>query len=492
MTRVVKSSGAPSSCKWTSIDWKKADNQVRRLQMRIAKADREGKRGKVKSLQRLLTHSFYGKALAVKRVTQNKGKSTPGVDGIIWSSNVQKMKAVLSMKRRGYKASPLKRIYILKESGGKRPLSVPTLLDRAMQALYLLALEPIAENRADSNSYGFRQKRSTKDAIEQCFITLARKESPEWILEGDIEKCFDKIDHDWLIDNIPMDKIILRKFLKAGFMEGSMFNQTISGTPQGAIISPTLAVMALSGLEKAIKSFIKTKGSKVNVIIYADDFVVTGVSEKMLEEVVLPIVKSFLEKRGLSLSERKTKITHIDEGFDFLGFNVRKYKGKLLIKPAKASIKKFLKNIRDRIKKSCAMKTEDLINILNPKIRGWGNYFRSVVSSKIFSMINSSIYHALVKWIDRRHPNKGKRWRISKYFRSSGYRHWQFHANVKGEYIDLLNMAKIHIKRHVKIRGDANPYDPEYKDYFVQRDKRYVYHPEGITMPSYRGLSGVR
>lgn len=223
---------------WNSIDWNQCHENVRKLQARIVKATKEGRWGKVKSLQRLLTTSFSGKALAVKRVTSNKGRNTPGVDGEIWSSSEAKSKGMLSLRRRGYHPAPLRRIYIPKSNGKRRPLGIPTLHDRAMQALYLLALDPVSETTADPNSYGFRPRRSTADAIEQCFKALAQTNRAQWVLEGDIRGCFDNISHDWLMTNIPMDKVILRKWLNAGYMESKAWFATQEGTPQGGIITP--------------------------------------------------------------------------------------------------------------------------------------------------------------------------------------------------------------------------------------------------------------
>jgi len=237
---------------WDSIDWNLTEKSVRRLQARIVKAQQQGKFGKVKSLSRILTHSFYGKALAVKRVTQNKGKRTCGVDGTTWRTSRQKAKAVMELDPQRYKAKPLRRIYIPKSNGQKRPLGIPTMKDRAMQALYLSALEPIAETTADNASYGFRRSRSTADAIEHCHIVLSREYAPQWILEGDIKGCFDNINHEWLLEHIPVEKRILRQWLKAGYVEGTNLFNTDEGTPQGGIISPVMANMALDGLERLI------------------------------------------------------------------------------------------------------------------------------------------------------------------------------------------------------------------------------------------------
>ena len=225
----------PAEVEWHQIDWSKCHSNVRRLQARIVKATKEGRWGKVKALQHLLTHSLSGKALAVKRVTENQGKRTPGVDRVTWSTPGAKSKAVASLRQRGYRPQPLRRVYIPKANGKRRPLGIPTMKDRAMQALYLLALEPVAETTADSNSYGFRPERSCADAIQACFNAVRRQVSAQWILEGDIKGCFDNISHEWLLENIPTNKTILRKWLKAGFIEEKTLFPTDTGTPQGGL-----------------------------------------------------------------------------------------------------------------------------------------------------------------------------------------------------------------------------------------------------------------
>jgi RNA-directed DNA polymerase len=455
------------------MDWRSAEKQVKRLQMRIAKAIQEGRHGKAKALQWLLTHSFYGKLLAVKRVTENRGAKTPGVDGVIWKTTRQKEDAVKTLKRRGYKAQPLRRIYIVKSNKKLRPLGIPTKTDRAQQALCLLGLEPFSEQRADKNAYGFRPKRSAADAIEACFQALSRRTSAQWVLEGDIKSCFDRIDHFWLLANVPMDKVILQQWLKAGYMEKRILHSTIEGTPQGGIISPCLAVFALSGLEQAAKKA-ALRADKVNVVAYADDFIVTGASKEVLENKIKPAITAFLKERGLELSEEKTKISHIEKGFDFLGFNVRKYKGKLLIKPAKKSVKRFLDNIRRTISSNISINTGNLIGILNPKIVGWSNYFRYVVSKKTFSDVDSRIFDKLMWWIKRRHPNKNAGWRHKNYFRREGLRNWIFYGvskskNGKSKLRDLRKASAVPIQRHVKIQAAATPHDPKYRDYFAKR-----------------------
>jgi RNA-directed DNA polymerase len=354
--------------------------------------------------------------------------------------------------------------------------------DRAMQALYLLALEPVAETTADLNSYGFRKERSTADAIGQCFVLLrGRPGTPEWILEGDIKACFDQISHEWLLAHIPMEKMILRKWLKAGYMEKNAFNPTEIGTPQGGIISPVLANMALDGLEnKLIENFRPNKcnrpSSGVHFVRYADDWIVTAHFKVVLEEQIRPYIAAFLEERGLELSTEKTRITHISDGFDFLGQNLRKYNGKLIIKPSKKNLKAHLKKIRDTIRANKAATAGELILKLNPILRGWANYHRHVCSKYTFRYVDRMVFLALWRWAKRRHPNKGARWVRKKYFKTVGKRNWVFSGEIKTQNgrtktVRLLSIGYIPIRRHVKIRNAANPYDPQWEVYFEARIK---------------------
>lgn len=461
---------------WSSISWAPVYHAVRRLQVRIAKAVREGKPGRVKALQWLLTHSYHAKLFAVKRVVSNKGKRTPGVDNIIWNTSNKKMQAVNTLRRRGYSAQPLRRIYIPKRNGKLRPLGIPTMRDRAMQALYALALIPIAETTADPNSYAFREFRCCADAIAQCFISLAKKCSPFWILEADIRSCFDEINHVWLFRHIPLDKKILGAWLKAGYLDKGKLYPTVSGTPQGGIISPTLCNMTLDGLEAAIRKAVPRR-TKVNVIRFADDFIITGLSYELLRDVVVPAVKAFLQERGLSLSEEKTRITRIDKGFDFLGQHLRKYRGKLIIEPSKAAARAIVAKTKEIIRTRRGQRTDVMIGKLNPVIRGWANYHRWVCSSAAFAWVDSCIYRQLWRWARRRHGNKGKRWTRKRYFRETAATRWQFFETVKGtgsqrKVVDLFRAGSVKIIRHVKIRGAANPYDPALRDYFRERAAR--------------------
>jgi RNA-directed DNA polymerase len=473
------------AAEWYAINWQTVNRNVRRLQVRIVQATKESRWGKVRALQRLLTHSYSGKVLAVRRVTENDGKKTPGVDQEIWDTPEKKTQAVQALKRRGYQSQPLRRVYIPKSDGKTmRPLGIPTMKDRAQQALYLLALVPVVETTADKNSYGFRQQRSCADAIEQCFLAL-RSANTQWILEGDIKSCFDKISHDWLLAHVPMDRVILQRWLKSGYMEKHVLHETTDGTPQGGIISPALANCALDGLERLLQGKypagkrLKSLGGEkpcVNFVRYADDFVITSKSKELLEGEIKPLVAQFLQERGLELSPTKTVITHVKKGFDFLGQYVRRYpKGKLLTKPSKKNVKTFLDRIRQTIKAALGMSAADLIDTLNPMIRGWANYHRHVVSKRTFARVDHAIFSSLWQWARRRHPNKNPRWFKSKYFERRGNRDWSFFGEIcddKGRpnKVWLYYAKSTPIKRHVKVKGEANPYDPTYETYFEERE----------------------
>ena len=456
---------------WKSIDWKKAEAEVNRLQARIAKATQEKKWNTVKRLQYLLTHSYHAKALAVRKVTTNKGKNTPGIDRELWSTPASKMRGVLTLTDKGYKAKPLRRVFIEKKGKkAKRPLGIPCMYDRAMQALYALALDPVSETTADGKSFGFRKGRCAQDACEYIFTALSRKVSPQWVLEGDIKGCFDHISHDWLIEHIPMDKSVLKQFLKAGFIFQDELFPTDEGTPQGGVISPILANMTLDGMQKALSDRFHTNrqgkvslqyknAHKVNLVRYADDFIVTAATREIAEE-AKELIRDFLQTRGLELSEEKTVITHIDDGFDMLGWTFRKFKGKLIIKPSKKALKAIKTALHETILgRGKAWKQEDLIKKLNQQIRGWANYHQSVCASEAFTHIDYVLYELLWRWAKRRHPQKSRGWIASNYWHSEQSKNWVFST----ENSELLCLSHIPIVRHTKIRMEANPYfDTQY------------------------------
>jgi RNA-directed DNA polymerase len=470
-TNVTATSHGPKE--WRALNWRAIQKAVRVLQRRIAKATQAGEWRKVKALQRTLTRSFSAKALAVKRVTENQGKRTAGVDRELWDTPQQKYAAIARLKKQRYRPLPLRRANIPKPNGKMRPLGIPTMRDRAMQALYLLALDPVLETVSDPNSYGFRKDRCTADAMGQIFILMSKKVSPCWVLDADIEGFFDNISHDWMTDHVVMDKSILRKWLKSGVIDREQLIATTAGTPQGGIISPAVANWTLNGLESQLMKHLRAKlGAtrasklKVNVIRYADDFVITGASQELLETEIKPWVEAFLQERGLRLSAAKTRIVHIDQGFDFVGWNFRKYDGKLLIKPSKKNVKAFYEKLCGVIGKSFSWTQEKLIRKLNPMLRGWAQYHRPVVAKKAFSNMESQLYWRLMRWAKRRHPTKNAKWIRQKYWRSIDRRNWVFavDAIVKDDEDDVMELYRLSstaIQRHKKIKGSYNPYDSE-------------------------------
>jgi RNA-directed DNA polymerase len=467
---------------WHSVNWRKVWRNVRRLQARIVKAIQEGRWGKVQALVYLLTHSFSGRAAAILRATTNQGASTPGVDGDVWDTPELKAAAFSKLRRHGYQPQPLRRVAIPKSSNPSqlRPLGIPTLTDRAMQALYLLGLDPIGEATADANSYGFRSQRCCADALDQCHKVLRKNHSATWVLEGDIKACFDRISHNWLLTHIPMDKVILQKWLQAGYLEKDVFFATTEGTPQGGIASPALANATLDGLETRLAERFGASRSqrtrnKVHLVRYADDFLITGTSKELLREEVQPLVAHFLKERGLELSHEKTSITHVDDGFDFLGQNVRRYGTKLLLKPSRKNVRSFLAKIDEVIQHEGGHLTAgQLIERLNPKIRGWALYHRHASSARTFAQVDDRIFQKLWRWARRRHRGKSAAWVKYRYFTRPGDRHWRFQGlawNKEGgcHPLFLVRASTTEIQRQVKIRGTANPYDPAWELYFEER-----------------------
>jgi RNA-directed DNA polymerase len=337
--------------------------------------------------------------------------------------------------------------------------------------LYKLALAPVAETTADRNSYGFREGRSCADAVAAAFNALSHPDSATWVLEADITGCYDNISKSWLMVNIPIEKRILRQWLNAGYVEKGFTFPTRKGTPQGGIISPTLANMTLDGLEQAIRAAVPRR-VRINIIRYADDFIITAKSRTLLVEHVLPAVKQFLAERGLELSEEKTKITYIRHGFTFLGQTFRKHGNTLHITPSEEGTLALIRKVGTLIRKYVSAPIVALIKKLNETLRGWANYHRHVVSSEAFKRVDNYVYEQLWRMLHRRHPQKSTKWLVKKYW-SAIWKKMVFavfaKCNKKLKLYQVVKVCSIGIKRHRKIKADANPYLPEYGRYFWER-----------------------
>jgi RNA-directed DNA polymerase len=352
---------------------------------------------------------------------------------------------------------------IPKKQGGKRMLGIPTMKDRAMQAIWQQALDPVAEVLSDPFSHGFRKLRSCWDAREHLHRLFAAACRARWVLDADIEKCFDKLSHEWLLKNIPLPKRVLSGWLRCGVMEGLKRSDTIEGTPQGGVISPTLANLALNGLiEELDRRFVgKTRGVRktnprlLNAVRYADDFLITGRKREFIEEEVVPSVERFLSARGLRLSRSKTRVRHISEGFDFLGYSVRKYaNGKLIIKPSKGSIKRFKERAGQILREGRGLPARVTFKRLNQLLNGWGRYFRTAVSKAVFSALDSWLHHKILRWGMRRH----NQWGVRRVYREYFPRDRRGRCRPFRDGVALYLLAMIPIKRHASTPFDLNPY----------------------------------
>ncbi len=473
---------------WNTINWAKVQRKVFKLQKRIYQASLSGQNAKARKLQKLLVKSYYAKLLAVRRVTQdNQGKKTAGVDGVKSITPKQRLELVGNLNKY-QKAKPLRRKWIPKPNGEERPLGIPTINDRVRQALVKSALEPQWEARFEGESYGFRPGRSTHDAMSRIFQSINKGEY--YILDADISKCFDQINHEYLLSKIDCPstmKAQIRQWLKAGVMDNGIFSATETGTPQGGVISPLLANIALDGMMSLVRSLFpkKTSNNKnyATVIRYADDFVVISPQLEVIQQCQVAI-EEWLKPVGLELKPAKTRICHtlkeievkgekVAPGFDFLGWNFRQYPVgkhhsgktgsknskilgfKLLIKPSKKAIKAHADKVKEVIKTHKTAPQYALIKRLNPIIKGWCNYHSKVVSKKIFSSMDDTTWQRLRAWTVSR-CSKASYGKLKKYFRNNGNKAWSFETK---DGFRLTTHAETPIIRHVTVRPGASPYD---------------------------------
>ena len=463
---------------WQKIPWQKVLQEVRQAQAEIVKAEQAGNQRRVFRLQDRLVRLRSARLLAVRQVMTNSGRHTAGVDGELWNTPQRKMQAVERLRTDGYNPQPARRVYIPKDGGRTRPLGILTMYDRAMQALHHLALDPIAETRADPHSYGFRKNRSTADAIMCCAEIFAEKEGPQWILEADIEECFDTICHEWLLKHIPLEKTVLRSWLKAGYVEKGRFHKSTKGLPQGGIISPTLANMALDGMEAMLVTYFhhsqeSRDRSKIYVVRYADDFIVAGARKNMLQKEVKSLLANFLQERGMRFSARKTHISHITRGFDFLGYHLiadtSLFGGYTLkVTPSFTTLRKVVDRMQHMIQKRPNATPADLIQMLNPIIRGWVGHYTHLEQRGLFHQLDDEVTAMLLTWAKQRHPSKRKGWIMKTYFTRGKGRNWVF-SDQQGHTIYRAWNAPV--TTHVPIEPTCNVYDPKWAAYLKQREK---------------------
>lgn len=470
---------------WHSIDWKKANRIVRNLRQRIFRATQEHNFKKVRSLQKLMLRSLSNRQVAVRRVTQiNQGKHTPGIDKVVVKTPAARANLVDDLvDYQLWKAKPVRRVYIPKANGKSRPLGIPVIRDRAIQAMVKNALEPAWEARFEKSSYGFRPGRGCHDAIEKIFGIVRPKASQnkKWVLDADIKGAFDNISIEFLLEtigNVPGIELI-KQWLKAGYIEKDVFHQTEAGTPQGGVISPLLANIALHGMEEALGVKYGRGGSlrsKRAVVKYADDFCVFCESQEDAEE-AKEILGDWLKTRGLSLSPEKTQIVHVTQGFNFLGFNIRHYRStktktgwKLLTKPSKQSVQKHRQRLRQEWQALVGRSLKEVIVKLNPIIRGWANYFRTGVARKVFEELDYWMYYREVRYVKRAHSAKPKYWWKAKYFGKLNLERndkWVFGDKQSGHH--LIKHSWFPIERHILVKGAASPDDPRLRQYWLKR-----------------------
>ncbi|WP_328623701.1 group II intron reverse transcriptase/maturase [Streptomyces sp. NBC_00353] len=473
---------------WDSIDWDQAEKNVRRLRQRIFTASRDGDLAKVRNLQKLMLRSLSNTLVSVRRVTEvNAGRKTAGIDGQVVLTAPGKAELVRFIQQRGsiWQARPVRRVFIPKAGGRKRrPLGIPVIIDRAHQARASAALEPEWEARFEARSYGFRPGRGCHDAIGVIYNTLNGKNPQRvWILDADLAAAFDRIDHDRLLARLGTfpARGLVRQWLKAGVVERGRVTATQEGTPQGGVISPVLLNVALHGMEAAAGVRYYPPGRRPGEIMpdapvlvrYADDLVAMCHSREAAEQVKAQLA-DWLAPRGLVFNEDKTRIVHAETGFDFLGFNVRRYRcDKLLIKPSKAAVRRIRARLREEVRALRGAETLAILRAVNPIVRGWSAYYRTVVSKEVFASLDSYLWQLTYQWALHRHPKKSKHWITSRYFgrfNTAREDRWVFGHRDNGAY--LVKFAWTKIIRHQLVKGTSSPDDPALTDYWANRRRR--------------------